>query len=145
MSSAYIRAYIRGGSRISEKGVHLYKCVGVSFADFIQSFLNIQWKWNNLVSLVSLRPNYFLFIGYLKMWGGEGVRANHLNPLWICHCISFANIWTQIRPDILSDLIWIQTVDTLMVILSKIYFEKNLQTTKKYAKITQHAKKKNGF
>ena len=29
-------------------------------------FLNTLWKWNNLVSM---RPNYFMFIGYLrKMW-----------------------------------------------------------------------------
>ena len=36
-------------------------------------FLNMQeWKWNNLVSL---RPNYFIFIGYLKTgdweWGSS--------------------------------------------------------------------------
>ena len=43
------------------------------FADFISFFLN----------LVSLRPNYFIFIGYLKTGGGggggggrEGVQAN---------------------------------------------------------------------
>ena len=35
------------------------KGVGVCFADFI---LNIPWKLNNLVSV---RPNYFIFIGYL--------------------------------------------------------------------------------
>ena len=43
--------YCRGGSRISEKGVHTFKCVGVRFAHFITFFLNIPWKWNNLVSL----------------------------------------------------------------------------------------------
>ena len=42
--------------------------VGVRFADFISYFLNIPWKRNNLVSL---RPNYFIFIGYLKTGGGE--------------------------------------------------------------------------
>ena len=31
----------RGGSKISEKGVHLYKGVGVGFAAFISFFLNI--------------------------------------------------------------------------------------------------------
>ena len=31
----------RGGSRISEKGVHMYNGVGVCFADFISFFLNI--------------------------------------------------------------------------------------------------------
>ena len=28
-------------------------------------FLNIIWKWNNLVSV---RPNYFIFMGYLRKW-----------------------------------------------------------------------------
>ena len=28
----------------------MYKCVGVHFADFISFFLNIPWKWNNLVT-----------------------------------------------------------------------------------------------
>ena len=32
---------LRGGSRISVKGVHMYKGVGVCFADFISFFLNI--------------------------------------------------------------------------------------------------------
>ena len=59
----------RGGSRISGKGVWMYKCVGVQFADLISFCFNIPWKWNNLVSL---RPNYFIFIGYLKMGGGGG-------------------------------------------------------------------------
>ena len=31
----------RGGFRISGKGVHMYKGVGVRFADFISFFLNI--------------------------------------------------------------------------------------------------------
>ena len=31
----------RGGSKISDKGVHMYKGVGVRFADFISVFLNI--------------------------------------------------------------------------------------------------------
>ena len=31
----------RGGSRISGKGVHTYKGVGVRFTDFISFFLNI--------------------------------------------------------------------------------------------------------
>ena len=39
------------------------------FADFISSFLNIPGKCNNLVSL---RPNYFISIGYLKTGGGGG-------------------------------------------------------------------------
>ena len=36
-------------------------------------FLNIPWKWN---TLASLRPNYFIFIGYFKTGGGRGVPAN---------------------------------------------------------------------
>ena len=38
-------------------------------ADFTSLILNILWKRNNLVSL---RPNYFFFIGYLKMGDREG-------------------------------------------------------------------------
>ena len=34
----------RGRSRISGKGVHMYKGVGVRFADFISFFLNIPGK-----------------------------------------------------------------------------------------------------
>ena len=37
---------------------------------FALLFLNIVWKWNNLVSL---KPNYFIFTGYLKTGGGEMV------------------------------------------------------------------------
>ena len=29
--------------------------------------------------LVSLGPNYFIFIGYLKMGAGRGIRANNCN------------------------------------------------------------------
>ena len=67
--------HVSGRSRISRKGVHMYmyKGVGVRFADFISFFLNIPWKWNNLVSL---RPNYLIFIGYQKMGDGAGVQAN---------------------------------------------------------------------
>ena len=40
---ATCRAYwrCRGGSRVSGKGVRIYKGVGVRFADFISFFLNI--------------------------------------------------------------------------------------------------------
>ena len=67
----------RGGSRISGKVVHIYNGVGVCFADFISFFVNIPWKWNHLVSL---RPNYFIFIGYLKTGGQVWAK-----PLWIHH------------------------------------------------------------
>ena len=33
--------------------------------------------------MVSLRLNYFIFVGYLKTGDREGVRAIPLNPLWI--------------------------------------------------------------
>ena len=72
---------VRGGSMISGKGVHIYLDLGVGgvrFGDFISFYLNIPWKWNNLVSL---RPNYFIFIGYFKTGGREGVRVSPLNPL----------------------------------------------------------------
>ena len=57
-----------------------FEGVWVRFPGFISFFLNIPWKWNNLVSL---RPNYSIFIGYLKTGGGGG--GGQANPLWICH------------------------------------------------------------
>ena len=75
----------RDGSRISGIGVHMYKVVRVSFADFISFFLNIPWKWNNLVLL---RPNYFIFIGYLKARGKEGSsREPPLDPPLVSICM----------------------------------------------------------
>ena len=59
----------RDGSRISWKGVHIYKRVGISFADFISFFLKIPFEWN---ILATLRPNYFIFKGYLKTGVGRG-------------------------------------------------------------------------
>ena len=52
----------------------------VRFPDFISFFSNIPWKWNNLVSL---RPNYFIFIEYLKNGGGgtEGRSSEPSEPL----------------------------------------------------------------
>ena len=41
----------------------MYKGVGVLYGDF-----------------VSLRPNYFIFIGYLKKRGGEGVSLESPEP-----------------------------------------------------------------
>ena len=46
----------------------MYECVGFT-ADFISFSINIPWKCNNLVSM---RPNYFIFMGYLKTSSGEG-------------------------------------------------------------------------
>ena len=61
----------RGGSRISRKG---FICINIGgrFADYILFFSNIPWKRNNLVSL---RPNYFICVGYFvknKIGGIEG-------------------------------------------------------------------------
>ena len=50
-----------------ERGDH--KDVGVRIADVISFFQNIPWKWNNLVSL---RPYYFIFVGFLKREAGGG-------------------------------------------------------------------------
>ena len=71
----------------SERGfIYIYKCMGARFADFISFSLNIPWKWNNFVSL---RPNYFIFLGYLKTWGagrgGGGWSEPFERPLWIRH------------------------------------------------------------
>ena len=92
--------YIRGGSRISGKGFICIKVCGVRFADFISFFLNIPWKWKNLVLR---RPNYFIFIGYLKTGGGRGIRANPLKhpldrPLYIyrkCYQIEVSSYLTK--------------------------------------------------
>ena len=56
---------LRGGFRISGKGVHMNKGEGVRFADFIISHENED-------QIIGLRPNNFIFEGYLKMGGGGG-------------------------------------------------------------------------
>ena len=65
LSSSVVSAAVRSmaARRIQDfwKGVDMYKGVGVLFANYISFFLNI--PRNNLVLL---RPNYFIFIGYLK-------------------------------------------------------------------------------
>ena len=68
----------KGGSKISGKGVHMYQGVGVLSAEVITFFLNIRWKRNNLVSQ---RPNYFIFIGYLKTSAMEGFKWAPWTPL----------------------------------------------------------------
>ena len=62
---------LRGGSRISGKGVQMCKGGGSTLL-----ILNIPWKWNNLVSM---RPNYFIFMVYLKT--GEGFDRTPEPPL----------------------------------------------------------------
>ena len=42
------------------------------------------WKSHAVAHLVSLRPNYFIFIGYLKTgdgWEGGGVKRTSETPL----------------------------------------------------------------
>ena len=57
------------------------KVWGFALLILSQFSYNFPWKWNNLVSL---RSNYFIFIGYLKTGGGGGGRGN---PLWFRHCV----------------------------------------------------------
>ena len=66
---------------------------GVS--DSISFFLYIPWKWN---TLVSLRPNYFIFIGYLKTGGGEGAwtPSGSANGQWSRSSVAIATV--RIRP-----------------------------------------------
>ena len=54
------------------KGVHMYKgvcvCGGGGVTLLILSHFS-KISHENKIILVSLRPNYFIFIGYFKMWG----------------------------------------------------------------------------
>ena len=55
----------------------MLKGVEVHFAYFISYFLNIPSK--------RLRPNYFIFIRYLKTQGGKGDLSIQPEPLWTRH------------------------------------------------------------
>ena len=84
-----------------ERGFICIKVWGLTLLILSHFFLNIPWKWNNLVSL---RPKYFIFIGYLKTMvltetklfhfhmifenGGQGggFEWTPLNPFSIRHC-----------------------------------------------------------
>ena len=88
----------KGGSRISGKGVHIYKGAWVRFADVISFFLKISWKWNNLVSL---RTNYLIFIGYLK----TGLLGHRLN-MCIYDC------WMSVVRRTLYVIFWLQIDQT---------------------------------
>ena len=91
-----------GGSRISGKRVYIYKGVGVRFADFLSFFLNIPWKWNNLVSL---RPNYFIYIEYWKTEDGEGDWSEPPEPpldpqLWLVKGYKLCHLrWSRGQPN----------------------------------------------
>ena len=76
MRFGYI-SHIRGKSRIS-RNKREFRCINaLGFALLIFFFFNIPWKRNNLVSL---RPNYFIFIGYLKTGREEGFKRTPLDP-----------------------------------------------------------------
>ena len=65
-------------------GPYVFKKVGGGrFADFITFFINIPWKWNNLVSLI---PNYFIFIGYSKTRDGKGVPPESATAVKLYRC-----------------------------------------------------------
>ena len=60
-----------------KKGFICIKVLG-SICWFSIIYLNIPWKWNNLVSL---RPNHFIFIGYLKTGTWRRSSEPPLDPL----------------------------------------------------------------
>ena len=62
-------------------------------------FLNILWKWTNLVFNVSMRSNYFIFMGYLENNVIKSAKPTP-NPLYIW--IAFQKSW--IRP--CNDMLW---------------------------------------
>ena len=92
--------YSGADPRFLESGF-ICKGVGVCFADFISFFLNIPWKWNDLVNnLVSLRPNYFIFIWYLKTeeWGVGFANEPREPPLDPSLLLSWKQtLWTLIK------------------------------------------------
>ena len=60
---------------------HVRACRGIHARLIILKF---PMKMNDLVPS---SPTYFIFIGYLKTGGMEGVRANPMKPNWIRHCL----------------------------------------------------------
>ena len=61
--------------------VHVRACRDIHARLIILKF---PMKMNDLVPS---SPAYFIFIGYLKTGGMEGVRANPMKPNWIRHCL----------------------------------------------------------
>ena len=55
-NTIFKRSYLLQFNQLQVQGVHLNYPPRLLF-------LNIRWKWNNLVSV---RPNYFIFMGYLR-------------------------------------------------------------------------------
>ena len=60
---------------------HVRACRGIHARLIILKF---PMKMNDLVPS---SPTYFIFIGYLKTGGMEGVRANPMKSNWIRHCL----------------------------------------------------------
>ena len=77
-------AYTGADPRFLERGFISITVLG--FALLILSHFSLISHENEIIW--STRPNYFIFIGYLKSGKGEGVRANTLNPLCIRQCYS---------------------------------------------------------
>ena len=66
-SVQFLVSFYSGGSRISGKGDHMYKGVGLRFADFLSFFLNIPRNRNDLTE-----TKLFHFHRMFKNWGGRG-------------------------------------------------------------------------
>ena len=76
-SSASFYRRVRGTPEADPGFLECLKVWGFALLISSHFFLNISSKWNNLVSL---RPNYFLCIGYLKTEEGRGVERTPWNP-----------------------------------------------------------------
>ena len=114
------------------------KYVGVCSANLISFALNIPWKWNNLVSL---RPNYFIFIWYLKQGTGRGFKWTpwRLEPLWVFQCPSnehlkkrFCREVNKYRIRMISHFFYSQNILSKLMIESKknLAFKKNRHFSK---------------
>ena len=95
----YMYIFYTGGFGISGKGGSDVCIKGFALL-ILYHFLIIPRKWNNLVSV---RPNYFIFMGYFFKKGVVG-SSEPLNPLWIRHCIMkitkeriIASLWQSQR------------------------------------------------
>ena len=81
-------------------------CGGSLCRYYLFLFLNIRWKWNNLVSL---RPNCFIFMEYLKTGGGGGEWFKRLfkkRPQDPHHWGDNACIDRKVDPHSTTHLIW---------------------------------------
>ena len=79
----------------------MYKGVGAGFADFISFFFNIPGKRNNLVSL---RPNYFISIEYLKVGAGRDLPLKPLLSTGSTQIDPSRHNWTNIDWDVKNQI-----------------------------------------